>query len=156
MDPATIAGKAVRMLMHGLGRAVHAGSHELVEESVVFAVTNCHPTRVAIYAAAFQGGWKVEFMRSLSDVLEATRSRTPKAVFYEHIGGGTSWDRYCSLLAGKGIPFILLGHKTSDETFLVLLAAGGYHAWGNPLTSEDIVKAVELAEEVAGMARAVP
>ena len=135
--------QTVRSLVGRLG----GGSDD---EPIIYAVSNCHPTRVALYAAAFQGGWKVEFMKSLQDVVKASRKRKPKAVFYDH-GDGQPWDQYCSTLSAQGIPFILLGHKRSDETFLVLLARGGYHAWGNPLASEDIVKAVEFAEEVAGL-----
>ena len=152
MGSSMIAGKGVRQALRGwmqsLGRAVHARPLSSARETLVFAVTNCHPTRVVLYAAAFQRGWKVEFMRSLRDVREAVRSRRPIAVFYEHANDGTPWDRYCSTLAGEGIPFVLLGHKSCDETFLILLACGGYHAWGNPLTSEEIVKAVEFAGEV--------
>jgi hypothetical protein len=159
MDHAWIAcervRQTVRMLMRGLGRAVHAGSHASVEEPLVFAVSNCHPTRVVLYAAAFQGGWRIEFMRSLRDVLQATRIRKPKAVFYDHATGpDEAWNQYCSVLASEGVPFILLAHKSCDEIFMVLLASGGYHAWGNPLSSEDIVKAVDLAEEVAGLSHA--
>jgi hypothetical protein len=155
MSTALTAGnkvkRAVQMLMHGLERAVHSSPRESIEESVVFAVTNCHPTRVAIYAAAFQGGWRVEFMRSLREAVDAARVRKPKAVFYDH-ADQAPWDQYCSTLAADGIPFILLAHKSCDETFLVLLAAGGYYASGNPLTSEDIVNAVNLAESVAALA----
>jgi hypothetical protein len=48
---------------------------------------------------------------------------------------------------------VSLAHKSDDETFFVVLAAGGYQARGEPLTSEEIVKVVDFAEEVAGMAR---
>lgn len=120
---------------------------------MVFAVSNCHPTRVAIYAAAFQGGWKVVFMRSLSEVVEAVHTRRPRAVLYDHREGGPRWDHYCSNLAGEGVPFILLAHSYCDQAFMLLLTAGGYPACGSPLTSEDIVKAVHLAEEVAVLSR---
>ncbi len=125
-------------------------------DPVVFAVSHCHPTRIALHAAAFQGGWKVLFMPGLREVLEAAQTQKPRAVFYDHSGSGTEWGDSCSTLAAQGIPFILLGHRTSDETFLVLLARGGYNAWGDPLTSEDIVKAVSLAEEISSRAKGQP
>ena len=130
-----------------------AGSHISDQETEVFAVTNCYPTRIVLYAAAFQGGWKVHFMKSLREALDATHSRRPKAVFYDHHAGDPAWDEYCSSFSREGVPFVLLAHKNDDETFLVVLAAGGYQAWGDPLTSEDIVKAVEFAGEVAELAR---
>jgi hypothetical protein len=139
------------MFMRGIERVVSPEPH--TGEDLVFAVTNCHPTRIALYAAAFHGGWHIEIMRSLDEMMEAVRSRKPKAVFYEHTDDGFAWDQYCSALSRQGIPFILLAHKACDETFLVLLGAGGYHAWGNPLTSEEIVKALELVEEVRGLAQ---
>lgn len=141
---------AVDTLMKSIGRVRPAATKDSPTEPVVFAVCNCYPTRILLYAAAFQGGWKVEFMDSLAQVLNAVRNRRPKAVTYDHAMGTRNWDRYCSALAADRVPFILLGHKSCDETFLVLLASGGYHAFGNPLTSEEIVKAVEFAEEVAG------
>ena len=129
-----------------------ATPHSCEEDPVVFAVTNRYPIRLVLYAAAFQGGWKVQFMKSLSEVKAATPVERPKAVFYDHAAGDPAWDRYCSSLSREGIPFILLAHKSVDETFLIALAAGGYHAWGDPLTSEEIVKAVNFAGEVAGLA----
>jgi hypothetical protein len=117
-------------------------------------VTDRYPTRILLYEAAFQGGWKIEFIKSLRDVLERTRSRKPKAVFYDHDTGLAGWDQYCSALAAQGVPFILLGHKSCDDAFMVLLERGGYHAWGNPLHSEDVVKAVEFAEEVTSLSHA--
>jgi hypothetical protein len=117
-------------------------------ENLIYAVSNCHPTRIAVYAAAFQGNWKVTFLRDLDEVMKAVKRRRPKAVFYDHTNGGRDWDRYCSDLSQMGIPFILLAHKPNDETFLILLARGGYHAWGTPLASEQILKAVAFAEEL--------
>jgi hypothetical protein len=93
-------------------------------------------------------------MHSLRDVAEAIRSRKPRAVFYHHEIAGTPWNGYCARIAGEGIPFILLSHKSSDDTFLAALTCGGYHAWGIPLYSEDIVRALAGAEEVTGLARA--
>jgi hypothetical protein len=124
------------------------------KDPVVFAVTKCYPTRLVLYAAAFQGGWKVHFMKSLQEAVTATRSQRPKAVFYDHAVGDPAWDQYCSSLSHAGVPFILLAHKNLDETFLVVLAAGGYQASGDPLTSEEIVKAVDFSSEVARLAHA--
>jgi hypothetical protein len=143
--------KDLRMFMQSLGRAVRRGSHGSAEESVVFAVTNCYPTRIVLYEAAFQGGWKVQFRKSLGDVLEESRSGKPKAVFYDYACGAAEWEQYCSVLAADGVPFVLVARKISDEILMVLLERGGYHAWGNPLCSEDIVKAVDFAEEVASL-----
>lgn len=126
---------------------------EGLDEPVVFAVTNCYPTRIVLYAAAFQGGWKVRFMKSLGDVLEAAYDRVPKAVFYDQDGGDPAWERYCSFFSFENVPFVLLAHTNADETFLRVVAAGGYQAWGNPLTSEEIVRAVTFAGEVAGLPR---
>ncbi len=146
--------QAVRLLMQGIGRVVHVRSRESGEESLVFAVSNCHPTRVALYAAAFHGGWKIEFMKSLRDVVDACRSRRPRVVLYDPLVGGPPWNAGCASLAGEGVPFILLARRISDETFMNLIACGGYHASGASLNSEDILKAVDLAEEVAGLVRA--
>ena len=158
MVSAAMAGNRVRhaihSLWHGLERAVHSGPPDSAALPLVFAVSNCYPTRIVLYAAAFQGGWKVEFFRSLRELLEAARTRTPKAVFYDHTGDRREWDGYCSKLSSMGIPFIVLGHKNCDETFLVLLTHGGYYACGDPLCSEEIVKAVSLAEDVAECSRA--
>jgi hypothetical protein len=144
----------MRMFMRGIERVVSPERHADEDEALVFAVTNCHPTRIILYAAAFHSGWHIEIMRTLGDMMEAIRTRRPKAVFYEHSDDGVAWDQYCSALARQDIPFILLAHKACDETFLVLLGAGGYHAWGTPLTSEEVVKALELVEEVGGLAQA--
>jgi hypothetical protein len=158
MGSAMITGNrvihAMRMWMRGLGRAVHAGSHRSGEQPVVFAVSNCYPTRIVLYAAAFQANWNLEFVSSLDKVLAASRSRRPKVVFYDHACGLAKWDQCCSALASERIPFILLARKASDETFMRLLACGGYHAWGDPLNSEDLIKALDLAEEVDVLSRA--
>jgi hypothetical protein len=127
-----------------------------MSENVVYAVSNCHPTRIAVYAAAFQGHWSVEFKPSLEHVMEAVRIRRPRAVFYDHTNRGREWDQYCSEISRMGIPFILLAHKPHDETFMVLLSRGGYHAWGTPLASEQILKAVALAEEIGRTHAAAP
>ena len=142
-------------LLERLQRTIHPESAGSKSDDVVYAVSRCHPTRVAVYAAAFQGHWKVAFFPNLGAVMAAVAKRKPRAVFYDHTNGGRDWDQYCSDLAHLGIPFILLAHKPNDETFMVLLARGGYHAWGTPLASEQILSAVEFAEEMAGM-RAVP
>jgi hypothetical protein len=122
------------------------------DASVVFAVTNRYPTRLILYAAAFEGGWKVHFVNSLQRAVSTVRQVRPKAVFYDHAVGDPAWDRYCTSLSRDGVPFVLLANKHADETFLVVLAAGGYQAWGDPLTSEEVVKAVKFAGEVAGLA----
>ena len=129
------------------------GSGSTGGETELFAVTNCYPTRIVLYAAAFQGGWKVQFMKSLHEAMQETYSRKPKAVFYDHNVGDPAWHQYCSSFSREGVPFVLLAHKSDDETFLIVLAAGGYQAWGDPLTSEEIVKAVVFAGEVADLAR---
>jgi hypothetical protein len=143
-------------IWHVVQTLTHGRENGPEGESLVFAVTNCYPTRIALYAAAFQGNWKIVFMKSLREVQEAVRARKPRAIFFEHSPENTDWDRHCSAFATQDIPFILLAHRNCDETFLVLLAHGGYHAWGNPLTSENIVNAVDLAEEVAADRRKSP
>jgi hypothetical protein len=156
MNLATVARKQVeqagRALVNWFQRKCHGGPRDLSEGPEVFAVTNCYPTRIVLYAAAFQGGWKLHFMKSLREALEATHSRRPKAVFYDHHVGDPVWDQYCTSFSHMGVPFVLLAHKTDDETFLVVLAAGGYQAWGDPLTSEEVVKAVDFASDMAGLA----
>ena len=156
MNLGTTAGNIIRRaaqsVMRHVQQEVPGGLRHTDAEPLVFAVANCYPTRIVLYAAAFQGGWRVEFMKSLRAAVEAARSRRPKAVFYDHGGEEPHWDNYCSALSRQGIPFILLAHKNVDETFLVVLAAGGYQAWGDPLTSEDVVKAVEFAGELSGLA----
>ena len=142
--------QAVRALMRYIQQ--NSRTHSSPEEPVVFAVTNCYPTRLMLYAAAFQGGWKVHFMKSLREAAETTRVQRPKAVFYDHTVGDPAWDRYCAALSLECVPFVLLAHKKVDETFLVVLAAGGYQAWGDPLTSEEVVKAVDFGVEMAGLA----
>jgi hypothetical protein len=142
-----------RALMRYIQQNSRPDSGASDREPVVFAVTNRYPTRLVLYAAAFQGGWKVHFMKSLRQVVAATRTEKPKAVFYDHAAGDPAWDYYCATLSREGVPFVLLANKNIDETFLVVLAAGGYQAWGDPLTSEEIVQAVEFAGEVATLAR---
>jgi hypothetical protein len=123
------------------------------EEPLVFAVTHCYPTRLALYAAAFQGGWKVIFRKSIREAAEAAQSCRAKAVFYDPVVGDTGWRCYCSLLSREGVPFVFMAHPRDDDAFLAVLAAGGYQVSGDPLTSEEIVKAVDFAEEVAALAR---
>ena len=153
-------GMMVRRRIREAARALLKHAHERFgsgspnEWPVVFAVSNCYPTRIVLYAAAFQGGWNVQFMKSLREALEASYSRMPKAVFYDHRAGDPVWHEYCSSFAREGVPFVFLGHKSDDETFMVVLASGGYQAWGDPLSSEEIVKAVDFAVEVAGPTRA--
>src|SRR5579862_1717341 len=91
-------GHAVRKLMNSIHRENHRGR---VDDGLVFAVTNCYPTRVVLYAAAFQGGWTVEFVRSLSDTVALTRFRRPKAVLYENTGDAKGWERHCAALADE-------------------------------------------------------
>lgn len=118
---------------------------------VVFAVSRCYPTRIILYAAAFQGGWKVQFVSSLREALSEAHFHRPKAIFYDHDAGDQEWDEYCSCFSRERVPFVLLAHKEKDHTFLVVLAAGGYQAWGDPLRSEDVVEAINFAEEVAAL-----
>jgi hypothetical protein len=148
--------QAVRMVMRifNFERAASREPHGDRHEALVFAVSKCYPTRIVLYAAAFQAGWKVEFLNSLDEVLAETRTRRPRAVCYDHTNDEVRWDQCCTILARRHVPFVLLARKASDETFITLLGCGGYHAWGNPLSSEDIVKAVELAEEVGSLSHA--
>lgn len=131
-------------------------SHIPEEQPAVLAVTNRYPTRLVLYAAAFQGGWKVHFMPSLGDAVAAVPTLAPKAVFYDYAVGDPAWDTYCSMLSQQGIPFVFLANRNpqenNDKTFLIVLASGGYQAWGDPLTSEEVVKAVDFAGEVAALA----
>jgi hypothetical protein len=143
--------RALQGLLKGVSRMILPATNAGDTRPIVFAVSHCHPTRIALYAAAFQGGWRVEFLPSLQDVLVAARTRRPKAVFYEHINEEDAWDSCCSALSAEGIPFIFKGRKTTDEIFLLLLASGGYYAAGEPLRSEEIVKAVDLGEQLAGL-----
>lgn len=117
-------------------------------EPVVFVIANCHSTRVLLYAASFQAGWKLEFKRSLDEVLAASREQTPKAVLVEKDNGVVKWDRYCAFFSGQAIPFIVLGNGMSDDAFLALLSAGGYTTCGELLSSRDIVTRVNWAESL--------
>lgn len=121
------------------------------DEQLVFAITNRYPAKVALYAAAFEGGWRVQFLKSLSEAAETAYQERPKAVFYDHAANDPAWDRYCSSLSNEGIPFVFLANRNDDQNFLKVLTAGGYHACGDPLTSEEIVKAVDFAGEVAAL-----
>jgi hypothetical protein len=143
--------QAARTFVKTFRRQLRRGSRS--EEPLVFAVTHCYPMRVVLYAAAFQGGWNLQFLKSLGEALHAVSARRPRAVFYDHAAGDPAWRQYCSSLFREGIPFIALAHNSDDETFLSVLAAGGYPAFGEPLTSEGILNAVDFAEELAGRAR---
>lgn len=153
--PQNAITRALHSLLHGVGRMVSSGGPPVFEGPVVFAVSHCHPTRIALYAAAFQGGWRVHFLPSLRDVQQASLKYRPRAVFYEHTCDGVRWDRACAAFAAEHIPFIFKGRRTTDDTFLLLLASGGYYAAGEPLRSEEIVKAVELADELTGLAHVI-
>lgn len=143
--------QAARALVGRFQRDSSFGSQS--EQPVVLAVTHCYSIRVVLYAAAFQGGWRVHFMKSLREVPDAVSAHRPRAVFYDHAAGDPAWRQYCSSLSREGVPFVSLTNKSDDETFFVVLAAGGYRVWGHPLTSEEIVNVVDFAEEVAGLAR---
>ena len=121
------------------------------EEPLVLAITNRYPTRIALYAAAFQGNWRVHFMKSLREAAEASQGQRPIGVFYDQSCADPAWGWYCSSLSGEGIPFVFLADKSDDEIFLNVMAAGGYLACSDPLTSEEIVKAMDLAGEFAGL-----
>jgi hypothetical protein len=107
---------------------------------------------VVLYAAAFHGGWKLHLMKSLGKVLEAAASRRPKAVVYDHRAADPAWHECCSALSREGVPFVSLAPSSDDETFLTVVAAGGYQAHDDPLTSEGVVDAVDFAEEIARLA----
>jgi hypothetical protein len=143
--------QAARALVRKVQRRSNRSSQS--EQSLVLAVTNCHPTRVVLYAASFQSGWTVRFMKSLGEVADAASTERPKAVFYDQTAGDPDWPRYCSSLSREGVPFVSLAHKNDDDTFLMVLAAGGYQAWGEPLTSEGVMNAVGFAEEVSWLPR---
>jgi DNA-binding NtrC family response regulator len=143
------AGQALMKWFHQTLPASHALPDE---EPQIFAVTNCHPTRIVLYTAAFQCGWKVQFMKSLREAIEVVHFRTPKAVFYDHAVGDQSWERYCSCLSRAGVPFVMAARNWDDETFLAVLKVGGYQVYGNPLTSEQLVEVVGLASEMARLA----
>lgn len=115
----------------------------------VLAVTSCYPSRIVLYSAAFHGGWKVEFVKSLAAVVEAIATERPRAVFYDYSTGDLEWERYCSIVTGMGIPFVLITQKAIDATFVRALAAGAFYAAGEPLSSVEILKALDLAEEVS-------
>jgi hypothetical protein len=134
-----------------IAKALGCASDNRKDEPEVIAITNCYPTRLILYTAAFQGGWKVQFLPSLRAALEGLGSRHPRAVLYDNTCGDSAWQGYCSAFSQCGIPFVLVDHKSNDETFLVALSAGAYPAWGAPLTSEGVVKAVEIAEEIIGL-----
>jgi hypothetical protein len=136
------------LLRQTLGKLWPFGTPGAAEEPVVFAVGSCHPMRIALYAAAFQAHWKVKFMTSLGDIVKALPSRRPKAVFCYDPAGGTAWARQCSALTVAGVPFVLLSPQLGDDAFSTLLESGGYPVWGSPWNSENIVKAVEFAEEM--------
>jgi hypothetical protein len=142
--------QAARALLKPFQRRSGCGSRS--EEPLVFAVTHCYPMRVVLYAAAFQGGWNLHFMNSLREVVDAASTQRPKAVLYDPAAGDPSWRQYCSSLFRDRIPFVCLAHKRDDDAFLSVLAAGGFQACGEPLTSEEILSVVDFAEEVGGMA----
>ena len=144
--------QALRSLLGEFGRMAQTASSHPNSRKPVFAVATCHPTRILLFSAAFQAGWSIVFLRSLNDVLEMSRTLRPKAVLYDHMTADrTDWAQYCSAFTSQDIPFVLLAHKNNDETFLTSLAHGGYHAYINTLRSEEIVRAVELADEMVGL-----
>ena len=154
MTLGTMLQKRIRQATRAVLNSIHQISHsrpEKDEEPEVLAVSNCYPTRIVLYAAAFQGGWKVRFMKSLGEAHEASLFRRPKAMFYDRTAADPRWHQYCSSFAREGIPFVLLAHRNDDETFLDVLGSGGYPACGNPLTSETVVNAVILALEMASL-----
>jgi len=142
--------RAARALVTQFQRRSGRGSQS--EQPLVLAVTHCHPIRVVLYAAAFQGGWRFHFTKSLRAALDVASTRRPKAVFYDHAAGDPAWCQYCLCLSREGIPFVSVAHKNDDSIFFGVLAAGGYQACGEPLTSEEIVNVVDFAQEVAGLA----
>ena len=123
-------------------------------EPAVWAVTNCYPSRVVLYAAAFHRGWRVEFVKSLALLEEAiredkaTNGRLPRAVVYDVAVRDTSWREHCSRITDLGIPFVVISQRVADETFLSAMSAGAFYAGGEPLCSEEILKALALAEDV--------
>jgi hypothetical protein len=123
------------------------------EESLVIAVTNCYPTRILLYATAFQADWRMLFAKSLGEALDAARLRRPKAVLYDRATEDPAWREFCSVCSARGVPFVLLGRKEQDDSFLAVLTAGGYPAWADPLTTEEIVNAVSFAEEMSWLTR---
>ncbi len=141
------------MVWRHLWRKSRANPHGGVEEQLVFAVTRCYPTRLALYAAAFQGGWRVHFTKSIREAAEESRTSMPIAVFYDAAAGDPGWKRCCLSLSREGVPFVFLARNSDDEAFLAVLAAGGYPVSGDPLTSEEIVKAVDFAGELATLSR---
>jgi DNA-binding NtrC family response regulator len=118
------------------------------DEGTVLAITNCYPSRVALYSAAFHRGWRIEFVKSLALMQEAIGAHRPKAVVYDHTTGDAAWEQHCSRVNRLGIPFVVITNKLLDDTFLCALSAGAFYAAGEPVSSEEILKAFDLAEEV--------
>lgn len=150
-------GKRIQSKARALWIRIHKNSSASARarrEPLVFAVTRCYPTRLKLYAAAFQGGWKVDFRNSIRDAAEAAQVARPRAVFYDPTAGDPGWKRYCTSLSREGVPFVLVSHSWDDDAFLAVVAAGGYQVGGDPLTSEKIVKTLDLAGEVSALRRA--
>jgi len=123
-------------------------------DCLIFAVSHCHPTRIVLYTAAFQAGWRIVFWTSLREALAAAELQPPNALIYDHNTHDPAWNGFCSTFAARRIPFLQLAHFAADDLFLNTLAAGGYFVGGSPLTSESVVSAVDVAAEISGLAGA--
>jgi hypothetical protein len=142
--------QAARALMKPFRRP--PGTDSLSQQPLVLAITYCYPIRVALYAAAFRSRWNLRFIKSLGNARNIASTQRPKAVLYDHAAADPAWSEYCAALSREGVPFVSLALGSDDDTFLTVLAGGGYLACGGQLTSEGIVNAVNFAEEIAGLA----
>jgi len=111
----------------------------------IVALTHSLNTQIALHGAAFHENWELSFASSPKHAVELLRSLQPAAFVYDYESGYGDWRYLCCVSTGNSVRFHLVAMSPRDDLFLSVVAAGGSSVSWKPLSSEQIISAIQCA-----------